>query len=62
MHSFNVPHRDIKPENILVTKDEKLLKIIDFGSSYDLDGTEFSKKFDEERQKIKNKKQKFFKY
>ena len=56
MHSFNVPHRDIKPENILVTKDEKLLKIIDFGSSYDLDGTEFSKKFDEERQKIKNKK------
>lgn len=56
MHSFNVPHRDIKPENILVTKDEKLLKIIDFGSSYDLDGTEFSKKFDEEREKIKNKK------
>ena len=34
----------------------QLLKIIDFGSSYDLDGTEFSKKFDEEREKIKNKK------
>ena len=56
MHAYNVPHRDIKPENILVTKDEKLLKIIDFGSSYDLDGTEFSKKFDEEREKMKMKK------
>ena len=56
MHTYNVPHRDIKPENILVTKDEKLLKIIDFGSSYDLDGTEFSKKFDEEREKMKMKK------
>lgn len=56
MHSFNVPHRDIKPENILVTKDEMVLKVIDFGSSTDLDGTEFSKHFEEERNKQKNKK------
>ena len=56
MHSFNIPHRDIKPENILVTKNEKLIKIIDFGSSCDLDGTEFEKKFEEIRKKEKNKK------
>lgn len=56
MHSFNIPHRDIKPENILITKDEMVLKVIDFGSSTDLDGTEFSKQFEEERNKQKNKK------
>ncbi len=56
MHSFNVPHRDIKPENILVTKDEKLIKIIDFGSSCDLDGTEFEKKFEEMKKKERNRK------
>ena len=59
MHSCNVPHRDIKPENILITKDETTVKIIDFGSSTDLDGTEFSKKFDEEREKQKYKKPHF---
>ena len=36
IHSFNIAHRDIKPENIMVTKNEKLIKIIDFGSSLDL--------------------------
>jgi 3-phosphoinositide dependent protein kinase-1 len=56
MHSFNIPHRDIKPENILVTKNEKLIKIIDFGSACDLDGTEFEKKFEEIRKKEKNRK------
>ena len=41
IHSFNIAHRDIKPENIMVTKDEKSIKIIDFGSSLDLGGTDF---------------------
>ena len=41
MHSFNIAHRDLKPENIMVTKDGKLIKIIDFGSSLDIEGTDF---------------------
>ena len=55
IHSFNIAHRDIKPENIMVTKDEKLIKIIDFGSSLDLDGTDFEKKMAELRKKEKKK-------
>jgi serine/threonine protein kinase len=59
MHSFKIVHRDIKPENIMVTKDEKTIKIIDFGSCKDMEGTEFEKKFEEERAKIKNPKPSF---
>ena len=63
MHSFNICHRDIKPENILITKDEKNIKIIDFGSSYDLDGTEFEKRIEEMKEKKykgkKNRKPEF---
>jgi serine/threonine protein kinase len=33
MHSHCIAHRDIKPENIIITKDEMLWKIIDFGVS-----------------------------
>jgi serine/threonine protein kinase len=40
----------------MVTKDEKTIKIIDFGSCKDLQGTEFEKKFDEERAKQTRKK------
>jgi serine/threonine protein kinase len=40
----------------MVTKDERTVKIIDFGSCKDLQGTEFEKKFDEERAKDKRKK------
>ena len=54
MHSFNIIHRDIKPENVMVTKDGKLIKIIDFGSSLDLGGTDFEKKLAEKKSKEKN--------
>jgi serine/threonine protein kinase len=40
----------------MVTKDGKTVKIIDFGSCKDLQGTEFEKKFDEERASQKRKK------
>jgi serine/threonine protein kinase len=40
----------------MITKDELTVKIIDFGSCKDMDGTEFEKKFDLERQKQKSKK------
>lgn len=40
----------------MVTKDETTVKMIDFGSCKDLDGTEFEKKFDAEREKQKRKK------
>lgn len=31
MHSRGVSHRDIKPDNIMVNKETKKIKIIDFG-------------------------------
>lgn len=40
----------------MVTKDEVTVKIIDFGSCKDMEGTEFEKKFDEERKKLNSKK------
>ena len=59
MHSFNIIHRDIKPENVMVTKDGKLIKIIDFGSSLDLGGTDFEKKLAEMKAKEKKKRPDF---
>ena len=59
IHSFNIAHRDIKPENIMVTKDEKSIKIIDFGSSLDLDGTDFERKMAELKKKEKKKRPDF---
>ena len=59
IHSFNIIHRDIKPENIMVTKDEKLIKIIDFGSSLDLGGTDFERKIAELKKKEKKKRPDF---
>ena len=53
MHSFNIAHRDLKPENIMITKDGKLIKIIDFGSSLDIEGTDFEKKIEEMKKKRK---------
>ena len=40
----------------MVTKDQRMIKIIDFGSCKDMEGTDFEKKFDEERAKIKSRK------
>jgi len=39
LHSLNFIHRDIKPENILIDKNN-IIKIIDFGSCYDIDNEE----------------------
>lgn len=33
MQIASIVHRDLKPENILVTRDTKMIKIIDFGLS-----------------------------
>ena len=59
MHSFNIAHRDLKPENIMITKDGKLIKIIDFGSSLDIGGTEFEKKIEEMKKKEKKRRPDF---
>lgn len=36
IHSLGIIHRDIKPENIMITKDNKKIKLIDFGSAKDI--------------------------
>ena len=70
MHSFDIIHRDIKvkikilnqiiiifqPENIMLTKDQKQIKIIDFGSCKDLNGTEFGRRLDEQKKKMHSRK------
>jgi cGMP-dependent protein kinase/serum/glucocorticoid-regulated kinase 2 len=33
MQMASIVHRDLKPENILVTREDKMIKIIDFGLS-----------------------------
>ena len=33
LHTLGIVHRDIKPENILLTKDYKKIKLVDFGLS-----------------------------
>ena len=33
IHKYNICHRDLKPENLLLTSENKILKIIDFGLS-----------------------------
>lgn len=61
LHSLNIPHRDIKPDNIIITKDEKQIKLIDFGSSCDLGDDNYEKKYEEIIKKEKTQK-KIFKY
>ena len=56
IHSFDIAHRDLKPENIMITKDGKLIKLIDFGSSSDINGTDFEKKIEEMKKKRKKAK------
>ena len=31
LHKLNIVHRDLKPENLLLDKDKKMLKLVDFG-------------------------------
>ncbi len=33
IHKYHICHRDLKPENLLLTSDNKIIKIIDFGLS-----------------------------
>ena len=33
LHSLKIAHRDLKPENLLLDKDKKTIKIVDFGLS-----------------------------
>lgn len=40
----------------MLTKDQRKIKIIDFGSSKDLKGTEFGRKLDEQRKKMHSRK------
>lgn len=55
LHDHSILHRDIKPENIMLTKDSKTIKIIDFGSCKDENGTEFDKTIKERH--LKERKQ-----
>lgn len=59
LHSFDICHRDIKPENVMITKDAKCVKIIDFGSSRDVNGTDFEAKIEEQNKKENKRKPNF---
>ena len=53
----DLKRNDIKPDPS--TEDEKSIKIIDFGSSLDLDGTDFERKIAELKKKEKKKRPDF---
>lgn len=37
-HRVNIVHRDIKPENIMIRKDDRLVKVLDFGLAKTMQG------------------------
>jgi serine/threonine protein kinase len=42
LHSKNIAHRDLKPENVMLSGDQKTLKVIDFGlSEYCVDNVKY---------------------
>ena len=60
-HSFDIVHRDIKPDNLILSEDKKLIKLIDFGSSFDLNNLSNEQKYEDILKKEKTQK-KMFKY
>ena len=44
-HSKDIVHRDLKPENLLLTSDNKSLKVIDFGTSTFMTGKSLNRRY-----------------
>ena len=40
MHSKNIVHRDLKPDNILIEEETRMVKLIDFGFSVVVNGSQ----------------------
>lgn len=54
IHSHKIAHRDLKNENILLEKDLNKIKVIDFGSSRDMESEEIRSKMGEKEKKFRH--------